>query len=173
MVRRVHAIQRAAYAVEAELIGTRAIPPLHETLEELAAAGKREEFFGVFEEAASEGAAGWDRSVGRGEERCVGFVALEAEASGPPGSMRISRLAVDPMHFRRGVGRMLIAHALDLHARCAGPRSAGGTGLPGEVVVSTGAGNGPGRRLYESFGFMLHREFVADGVGIVEYRRNG
>ena len=78
MVRRVHAIQRAAYAVEAELIGTRAIPPLHETLEELAAAGKREEFFGVFEEAASEGAAGWDRSVGRGRAHWGGAAIARA-----------------------------------------------------------------------------------------------
>lgn len=174
VLRRVHAIQRAAYSVEAELIGTRAIPPLHETVEQLAAAGEREEFHGAFEDAASEDAAGLERNAGREEERCIGFVALEAEESGRPGSMRISRLAVDPVHFRRGVGRRLIAHALDLHARGAGPRSAGGrSGVPGDVIVSTGAANGPGRRLYESFGFVLAREFGADGVEIVEYRKRG
>lgn len=160
-LRRVHELQRAAYAIEAELIGCGDMPGLRESEAELARSG--EEFWGSF----VPGAAGvGDAEVGaRGEttRQCVGIVAIEPEP-GAAGVLRIARLAVDPGCFGRGIGRRLVRHVLAL--------AGDGTPAAEAVIVSTGAANLPARRLYESLGFALTREFATpDGkVGLVEYR---
>lgn len=79
-------VQKAAYEVEAQLIGTRNIPPLNETLEELAVVCD-ENFFGF---------------VMDGE--LMGFVATMEESP----HLRISRLVVDPKFFRNGIGKALV-----------------------------------------------------------------
>jgi len=84
-------VQRAAYAIEAELIGYPDLPPLHETLEALQATA--EELW-----LCEEGGA------------VVGVVGLEHGAQ----EMVIARLFVAPASFRRGVGSALVAHALSL-----------------------------------------------------------
>jgi ribosomal protein S18 acetylase RimI-like enzyme len=84
-------VQRAAYAIEAELIGYPDLPPLRETLEALQATG--EELW-----LCQEGDA------------VVGVVGLEHGAE----EMVIARLFVAPASFRRGVGSALVAHALSL-----------------------------------------------------------
>ena len=84
-------IQRAAYAIEAELIGYPDLPPLHETLEALRATA--EELW-----LCQEGDA------------VVGVVGLEHGAE----EMVIARLFVAPASVRRGVGSALVAHALSL-----------------------------------------------------------
>ncbi len=89
------ALQRAAYAVEAELIGSDAIPPLRDTAETLVAAGLT-----------------WYGS--RDVTGLVGAVAVDAG----PGLVDLDRLVVAPRAFRRGVGTALVRHVLDL----AGPR---------------------------------------------------
>jgi ribosomal protein S18 acetylase RimI-like enzyme len=84
------AIQHAAYAIEAKLIGYPDLPPLHETLAGLQATA--EELW-----LCSEG------------DELVGVVGLEhGEAE-----MVIARLFVAPAFFRRGVGAALVAHALE------------------------------------------------------------
>ena len=145
---RVHALQRAAYAVEAAMIGCWEIPGLLESPEDLARSA--EEFVGCFEPG--------DDGGGR---RCVGVIATEPEP-GAPGTLRISRLAVDPAHFGRGIGRRLVAHVVG------GVRACGVKG----VVVSTGEANVPARRLYESMGFVVGRSFATPdgGTPLVEYR---
>jgi ribosomal protein S18 acetylase RimI-like enzyme len=95
-------VQRAAYAVEAELIGYPELPPLHETLEALQATA--EEVWLCEEGGAIVGAVGLEH----GEEEMV-----------------IARLFVAPASFRRGVGSALVSHAL-AHAR--GRRVRVGTG---------------------------------------------
>jgi ribosomal protein S18 acetylase RimI-like enzyme len=137
----VHSLQRAAYEVEAALIGTREIPGLRETVEQLASSC--ETFWGCF------GVAGV----------CEGVIATEPELENGVELVRISRLAVRPDCFRRGVGRRLVSHVLEQ--------------APGRVVkVTTGAANAPGRRLYESLGFaFIGERVVGRGVRIVEYRR--
>jgi ribosomal protein S18 acetylase RimI-like enzyme len=141
---RVHALQRAAYAVEAEMIGCWEIPALLESPEELACSA--EVFWGGF--VAGDGGGRW----------CVGVVATEPEP-GEPRVLRISRLAVDPAHFGKGIGRRLVGHVL---------AGAGGAGF----IVSTGEANTPARRLYESMGFTFSRGFATpDGTtALVEYR---
>lgn len=89
------ALQRAAYAVEAGLIGSDAIPPLHDTAQTLVAAGLT--WYG------SRDAAG-----------LLGAVAVDAG----PGLVDLDRLVVAPRAFRRGVGTALVRHVLAL----AGPR---------------------------------------------------
>lgn len=84
------AVQRASYAVEAELIGSTAIPPLHETLEELRT--RPESFLGI-----------------RDDEGLAAFVAWERLADG---TLDICRLAVAPWAFRRGHASALL-DALD------------------------------------------------------------
>jgi ribosomal protein S18 acetylase RimI-like enzyme len=84
------AIQHAAYAIEAKLIGYPDLPPLHETLAGLQATA--EELW-----LCSEG----DELVG-----VVGLEHGEAETV-------IARLFVAPAFFRRGVGAALVAHALE------------------------------------------------------------
>jgi ribosomal protein S18 acetylase RimI-like enzyme len=82
-------LQRRAYRVEADLIGSDHIPPLHETLADLQASG--ETFLGAFLDG-----------------RLVGFVSWKLL----PATLDLHRLAVDPACFRRGVGRALVRGAL-------------------------------------------------------------
>ncbi|HYD02028.1 MAG TPA: GNAT family N-acetyltransferase [Phycisphaerales bacterium] len=138
----VHALQREAYEVEAALIGTRNIPALRESVEDLRSA-EAESFWGWFD---ADGA-------------CAGVIATESEMDAGERLVRISRLAVGPRWFRRGIGRMLVAHVLK---ECPALT----------VKVTTGAANAPARRLYEAAGFALIGGCAApDGTPIVEYRR--
>jgi ribosomal protein S18 acetylase RimI-like enzyme len=85
------ALQRRAYAIEAELIGSDEIPPLHETLAELQACG--ETFLGAYVESELAGFVSW-KHLGD--------------------TLDIHRLAVDPAFHRRGVGRALVRAVLDV-----------------------------------------------------------
>jgi ribosomal protein S18 acetylase RimI-like enzyme len=87
---RLHAIQIAAYAVEAALIDNEAIPPLHESVDDL----RRRPFDWL---AALDG------------EQIIGAIALQPRAD----VVDIHRLIVDPAAFRRGAGSALIQAVLD------------------------------------------------------------
>ena len=81
------ALQKAAYTVEAELIGSSEIPPLKDTLRDLMRCG--ETFYGCFEKG---------RLVGAISYKCEGRV------------LDVHRLVVHPDHFRKGIGRSLVLH---------------------------------------------------------------
>jgi ribosomal protein S18 acetylase RimI-like enzyme len=83
------ALQRRAYAVEAELIGSDAIPPLRETRAQLQECGER--FLGSFVDDQLAGVVSWK---------------LDGE------TVDLHRLAVDPAFFRRGIGVALVRAAL-------------------------------------------------------------
>jgi len=83
------ALQRRAYEVEATLIGSREIPPLEETLDELQ--GSREIFLGAVVEG---------RIVGAVSYRLLGH------------TIDLHRLVVDPARFRGGIGITLVQAAL-------------------------------------------------------------
>ncbi|MFD3698716.1 GNAT family N-acetyltransferase [Streptomyces sp. NPDC058646] len=87
----VHRIGRAAYAVEAELIGFDGIPALGESLVQMRAHGLN-----------------WVGAVADGGE-LAGFLAWEEQGAGGVG---IDRLCVDPAWFRRGIASRLLRHAL-------------------------------------------------------------
>jgi ribosomal protein S18 acetylase RimI-like enzyme len=83
------AVQHAAYAIEAELIGYPDLPPLRETLAGLQSTA--EEIW-----LCSEG------------DELIGVVGLEHGVE----EMVVARLFVAPAWFRRGVGTALVEHAL-------------------------------------------------------------
>ena len=86
-------LQRRSYRVEADLIGSDAIPPLHESLADLMACGER--FLGAFDGEHLVGAVGYR----------VGDDVLD-----------IHRLVVDPGAFRRGIGRALVRAVQELES---------------------------------------------------------
>ena len=83
-------LQRRAYRIEADLIGSDGIPPLTETLEELQASG--ETFLGAFAGGELAGAVSW----------CLDGDTLD-----------LHRLVVDPGRFRGGIGTALVRAALE------------------------------------------------------------
>lgn len=87
---RLLAVQRAAYRVEASLIGDDRIPALHEEVEELRAAPLS--WLGAFDDG----------------RRLVGAVAWAEHVDG----VEINRLVVDPAFHRRGAGRELVQAVL-------------------------------------------------------------
>lgn len=122
-------IQRPAYKLEAGLIGFEGIPQLTETLPELQNCD--ETFFGCVDKDA-----------------LLGFISYRKEDE----TIDIHRLAVDPDHFRKGIGRLLLAFLLKTF-----------NGM--DFIVSTGKANLPAKKLYESFGFIETKDFeVAPGV---------
>jgi ribosomal protein S18 acetylase RimI-like enzyme len=78
-------LQRRAYAIEAQLIGSKALPPLRDTVDALQQCNER--FFGYCQ-----------------GERLVGAIAYER--SGP--TLRLCRLMVDPDCFRQGIASALL-----------------------------------------------------------------
>ncbi|MEU6731033.1 GNAT family N-acetyltransferase [Nonomuraea wenchangensis] len=96
------AVQKAAYAVEAELIGDDRIPPLHESLAELRARDLR--WLAAFDGGALSGAVAWAESADE---------------------LDIDRLVVAPSMARRGIGRALVEAVL---ARAGGRRVVVSTG---------------------------------------------
>src|SRR6476646_1831606 len=85
-LRRLRDLQRASYAVEAELIGFDGIPALHESLEELRDCG--ESFLGLDDETGLAGAVSWVRLQ--------------------DGTLDICRLMVHPRAHRRGIATALL-----------------------------------------------------------------
>ncbi|MFE0589651.1 GNAT family N-acetyltransferase [Micromonospora echinospora] len=151
-------IQRAAYAVEAALIGDDRIPTLHETLDDLRAAPLR--WLGAVTTGAGSAVGPTEAASSRAPEpadRLVGAVAWTEDAT----TLDIDRLVVDPVAHRRGVGRMLVGAVLSR----AGDRT---------VVVATGRANRPARALYESSGFTaLGDAEPVPGLWITRYARPG
>ncbi|WP_096225387.1 N-acetyltransferase [Geobacillus sp. FJAT-46040] len=78
-------LQRRAYTIEAQIIGSTALPPLHDTIASLQRCGER--FFGYFQ-----------------GEWLVGAIAYER--SGP--TLHLCRLMVDPDCFRQGIASTLL-----------------------------------------------------------------
>lgn len=89
LARSLLALQHAAYAVEAALIGDDRIPPLHETVADLRAAPLR--WLAAFGGSRLLGAVGWTE-----DDKVVD----------------VDRLVVDPTAHRRGVGRALVSAVL-------------------------------------------------------------
>jgi ribosomal protein S18 acetylase RimI-like enzyme len=87
-------LQRRAYRVEADLIGSDEIPPLRETLAELQSCG--ETFLGARVDSVLVGVISW---------RCDGE------------TIDLHRLVVHPAHFRTGLGSALVREAFATESR--------------------------------------------------------
>jgi ribosomal protein S18 acetylase RimI-like enzyme len=112
-------IQRAAYEVEASLIGSRGMQALHERVDDLAA-NISESFDGCW--------------IVDGNHRVlVAVVAVEREERG----WLISRLAVDPRWARRGIGRALVEHVLRRYGQTFLAVSTGAANLPARALYES------------------------------------
>jgi ribosomal protein S18 acetylase RimI-like enzyme len=146
---RIHAVQMAAYAQEAALLGVTDFPPLRRTVADIQA--DTASFTGAFVDGV-----------------LAGVISIEAEPADTsrPSTVpeitvaQITALVVDPPYQRRGVARRLLRHVLDAHAGRA-------------MTVSTGADNGPARALYAAHGFVetARRTVTPAGLVVVTLRR--
>jgi len=116
----IHATQMLAYAQEAALLNVEHFPPLERRPADVRSCAER--FLGAF--------------LGDG---LVGAVSIGLERE--PQQLNIASLVVAPTYQRRGIGRLLLAAALN---ECRGS----------VVTVSTGANNAPALALYAGFGFV-------------------
>lgn len=91
LAERLLALQYDSYLVEAELMGLRELPPMHETVEMLQSS--RETFWGSFD----------------GPE-LVGVLSSTEDGD----QTEICRLVVAPTHFRRGIASRLLEHTLGM-----------------------------------------------------------
>lgn len=132
-------LQRAAYRVEADLIGFDGIPPLHESAADVTALDLT--LLGAHDEGRLVGVVGYERR---------------------DGLVDVHRLAVDPAHHRRGVGRGLLH---ELHRR---------EEAAAAFEVSTGAANAPAIELYLRIGYRsIGTEHLPAGLVIERFRRDG
>lgn len=130
-------LQQRAYAVERALLGVEDLPPMREGPDDLRACG--ETFLAVRDDAG--GVAG-----------VVGYTLRDGE-------LEISRLMVDPPHFRRGIGKALLGALAALPAWRL-------------MRVSTGAGNAPAVALYRGMGFMpATSRQIRPGLRVVSFER--
>lgn len=134
-------LQHKAYRLEAEIIGFHDIPPLLETRDMLSRV--QEDFYGCFTD----------------NEDLMGAVAVMEES---PGKLTVTRMMVNPDHFRQGVAGRLLEFVF---ARYAGME---------QFIVSTGKLNIPAVTLYTKHGFVpAGVEEVAPGVELIEFHRRG
>ncbi|UQZ33505.1 histone acetyltransferase [Paenibacillus sp. PK3_47] len=134
-------LQHKAYRLEAEMIGFNEIPPLMETRDMLGAS--KEEFFGCFDS----------------DEELMGAAAVLEES---PGRLTVTRMMVNPDHFREGVAGSLLEFVFEHFS-----------GMK-QFIVSTGKLNVPAVTLYTKHGFLpAGVEEVAPGVELIEFHRNG
>lgn len=138
----IHAVQMAAYAQEAALLGARRFPPLERTVADVRAAPER--FLGALD-----------------GERIVAALGLLPE--GEPGAAAasdITSLVVLPEWQRRGLGRRLVEAAL---AACAGGAITVSTGVANAPARALYAGLG--------FVEVRRRVVGAEPIEIVELLR--
>lgn len=134
-------LQHKAYRLEAEMIGFHEIPPLMETREMLRRS--QEIFYGCFDE----------------ENELLGAVAVEEET---PNTLTITRMMVDPGHFRKGVAGKLLEYVFENYSNME------------QFIVSTGKLNNPAVALYTKYGFVpAGVEEVVPGVELIEFHRRG
>ncbi|WP_342563037.1 GNAT family N-acetyltransferase [Paenibacillus sp. FSL R7-0345] len=134
-------LQHKAYRLEAEIIGFNEIPPLLETREMLAAV--KEVFYGCLDDNGD----------------LLGAAAVLEET---PGKLTVTRMMVNPEHFRQGIAGSLLEFIFRHHSAME------------QFIVSTGKLNRPAVTLYTKHGFVPAAvEEVAPGVELIEFYRGG
>jgi ribosomal protein S18 acetylase RimI-like enzyme len=137
------AIQRAAYAVEARLIGVASLPPMTESAAELGASG-----LSVLTSVT-------DRTRG-GEGPVAAFVAYVVEGD----TVDVHRLVVDPRAFRQGHASRLLDALERTHPQAR------------RILVGTAAANVPAMALYARRGFVpIAERDVGGGLRWVQLER--
>ncbi|MFK3938179.1 GNAT family N-acetyltransferase [Alkalihalobacillus sp. NPDC078783] len=138
ITKRVWAIQMRSYQVEASLIGVRSFPPLQETADDYKLDSGL--FFGCHE-----------------KEELQAVISIQTKHT----RLLITRLMVDPEHFRKGIGTSLINYVSTLYKDCT------------QLEVSTATLNTPAVQAYLKNGFVLTEEHVTpEGISIVTFVKN-
>jgi ribosomal protein S18 acetylase RimI-like enzyme len=130
-------VQIPSYQVEAELINFSDLPPLRETIENLQHCG--EKFYGYYI-----------------NDELAGAISYKVEEN----TLDIHRLMVAPIHFRKGIGNLLLQFIEtvenDVH----------------EIIVSTGANNTPAKNLYFRQGYSAIGEIkVTEGLLLSKFKK--
>jgi ribosomal protein S18 acetylase RimI-like enzyme len=135
----IHSVQMDAYAQEARLLDASYFPPLERTVEDIQRSD--ELFLGVVEDG-----------------EVIGVISMAPDEE--PGAMNITSLVVAPNRQHQGMGRLLLAAALEecQHA---------------VLTVSTGAKNARALALYTEFGFKEYRRRLlgSEMLELVRLRR--
>jgi len=139
ILEKIVALQRASYKIEADLIGFDNIPPLHDTVESISET--EETFCGAYV-----------------DESLAGIVSYIVDG----GIFDIYRMAVDPKHFRKGIGNRLLNYVFNI----------GKDEFVEKYVVSTGMKNEPAKQLYLKNGFeLLGDKPVAGGLMVTTFEK--
>jgi ribosomal protein S18 acetylase RimI-like enzyme len=135
----IHAVMMLAYAQESALLKVKHFVPLERAVSEVQASS--DFFFGAF--------------VG---DELVGAIGIGPDDE--PDQLCINSLVVHPKAQRQGIGRLLVAAALQ--------RGAGAV-----FAVATAGLNVPALALYREFGFVEYRwgEIGPERVGLIKLRR--
>lgn len=135
----IHHLHMTAYTQEAHLIGIDEFPPLRVTVDEIQSSPYQ--FYGALD-----------------NDKLIGAVAIESNS---PSEFTIVSLIVDPSHQRKGVGRRLLDHVINL--------------LDGaDLTVETAIKNHPAISLYETTGFIDsgRRTTELEGCQLIAFKLN-
>lgn len=98
LARQIHALQMAAYALEARLLSVTRFEPLDRSVADIRESA--EQFIGAFDKGA-----------------LVAAISIERQPDASPDVVHIASLVVAPTHLRRGVGRQLVQSVIAAHGR--------------------------------------------------------
>lgn len=129
--------QMPAYRVEGDLINFHGIPTLKETVETIL--GSNDSYIGFYE-----------------NDQLLGFVAFSLIGK----TVDITKLAVHPAHFRKGIAKQLLSYLFESNSDA------------NLFMVSTGTKNEPAVVLYKKFGFHeIGQKEVASSVYITMFEK--
>ncbi|WDF02447.1 GNAT family N-acetyltransferase [Shouchella hunanensis] len=134
-----YGLQKVAYQIEENMLDFHEIPPLMESFAQFL---KTTEMFYLYIEEGS----------------ILGAVSIDDDSNQ---AIEVTRMMVDPRHFRKGIATKLLQHIETL------------LNEPCMLKVATGAKNIPAIQLYQSQGYQLvERKVVKGGVELVYFEKN-
>lgn len=130
-------IQAPSYRVEGTLMGFYGIPAMKETVESIL--NSKDTYEGFYE-----------------NNQLTGFIAFNTNSD----TVEITKLVVNPPHFRKGIATQLIQHLFEINPEAKWYK------------VSTGTKNTPAITLYNKFGFQqVGQKEVATSVFITQFEK--
>jgi ribosomal protein S18 acetylase RimI-like enzyme len=130
-------IQAPSYRVEGALMGFYGIPAMKETVESIL--NSKDTYEGFYE-----------------NNQLAGFIAYNINGD----TVEITKLVINPPHFRKGMATQLIKHLFEINSNSK------------LCKVSTGTKNTPAITLYKKFGFyQVGQKEVAPSVFITQFEK--
>ena len=130
-----------------------AISKIHDEarLDELKGSVDLNAFIPLKKAAFAEGLFGGDIIIAECESQAVGFIGYNKKT--------IDWLYVSPLHYRKGIGKMLIEYVLEKS--------------DGEIRIAVLKNNLPALNLYKKMGFKEERTFKGPMIGAEQYEVEG